>query len=159
MSTNEYLATYLRDHHAGATSGVSLAQRIAGRDDEVGRAVAPIAAEIEQDKRTLEDVMARLEVSPNVIKDALGKAAEVAARLKLNQHLLGDSPLSPLIELEALSLGVLGKAKLWIALSESVAGDPRLAHVDLDALAARAQSQHDRLEALRAGVAGSTFGG
>jgi hypothetical protein len=157
--SSEYLHTYLRDHHAGATGGLSLAQRIAGRDDDLAAAVAPIAAEIEEDKATLEDVMGRLGVGPNVVKDAIAKVGEVAGRLKLNQHLLQQSPLSPMEEVEALSLGVLGKGKLWVALKLAIGEDPRLAGVDLDVLAQRAWSQHDRLEELRVEQARDTLSG
>ena len=144
-----YLATYLRDHLAGATGGLALARRIAGRDDAIAAAVRPIAGEIAEDRRALEEVMARLGVRPNRAKTAVTAVAERAGRLKPNRHLVTRSPLSPLVELEALSLGVLGKGKLWAAMADAVGDDPRLAGLDLGALERRAIEQHDRLEALR----------
>ena len=80
---------------------------------------------------------------------ALAWGAEQASRLKLNGSLLGYSPLSRLEELEALSLGVEGKASLWKALRRTHGDDPRLRDVDLAALLERAQSQRRRLERQR----------
>ncbi|MDP9435302.1 MAG: hypothetical protein M3P93_08975, partial [Actinomycetota bacterium] len=48
-----------------------------------------------------------------------------SARLKANGHLLRRSPLSDLVEMEALVLGVQGKAAGFRALRSIAAGDPR----------------------------------
>jgi hypothetical protein len=53
---------------------------------------------------------------------------------------------------------VLGKGKLWEALLATRADDPKLEGVDLAALAARARSQHDRLEELRRTAARESLG-
>ena len=47
----------------------------------------------------------------------MGWTGEKLGRLKLNGQLLGYSPLSRLIELEGLMLGIAGKLAMWIALS------------------------------------------
>ena len=59
----------------------------------------------------------------------------------------GYSPLSRLVELEGLRLGVEGKACLWRMLREL--GDPRLRSFDFDDLIARAERQRDDLERWR----------
>jgi len=51
--------------------------------------------------------------------------------------------------LETLSLGVLGKVSLWKALKEVAAHHAPLTSMNLDKLIARAQAQHDALEAER----------
>jgi hypothetical protein len=124
------LWTYLNDHLAGSTLGVSLARRVA----------EPMADEIEDDRRSLLDVMERLSVGQDRIRVAAGWGAEKVLRY---------SPLSRLEELEALSLGVEGKLALWRTLRHTHGSDPRLAGVDFDALAGRAQSQRRRLERRR----------
>ena len=75
--------------------------------------------------------------------------AEKAGRLKLNGQLLGYSPLSRLVELEGLSLGVTGKLCLWLGLRAAYQDDPRLTGFDLEGLAKRARDQRQRLERVR----------
>jgi hypothetical protein len=59
---------------------------------------------------------------------------------------------------ETLSLGVLGKLKLWQALLAIQNTDPRLQKLDYNTLIARAEAQHDKLEQLRLHLAKSVFG-
>ena len=58
---------------------------------------------------------------------------------------------------ETLALGILGKRALWRALSIVAPADLRLSGVDFDALAARAQAQHDRVEERRLQVAATAL--
>ena len=61
--------------------------------------------QIEEDVDSLQEVMDRLDVKPDRVKEAMGWTAEKLGRLKLNGQLLGYSPLSRLVELEGLMLG------------------------------------------------------
>ncbi len=108
------------------------------------RVADAMADEIDEDRRSLLDVMERLSVSPDPVRVAMGWSAEKAVRY---------SPLSRLEELEALSLGVEGKLALWRTLRHTHGSDPRLAGVDLDELIARAQSQRRSLERQRMSAA------
>ena len=155
------LGIYLNDHLAGATAGLELAKRVAGRNrnNRIGTALSKIAGEIEDDRATLRDVMGRLGATPNVAKTTAAWIAERAGRMKLNGHLLTYSPLSRVEELEALRLGVEGKHALWRTLMETRAGDPRLEGVDLEALATKARRQADELERLRIEAAKAAFTG
>lgn len=147
------IAIYLNDHLAGSTVGIELARRARGENEgtELGRFLDELTAEIEQDRATLRAVMEALGVGPDRAKLALAWAGEKAGRLKLNGRLLGYSPLSRLVELEALTLGVHGKAALWRLLDELA--DRRLDGFDFAALALRAERQLESLERhrLRAG--------
>jgi hypothetical protein len=156
-SVSDLLRTYLQDHHAGATVGVELARRTAGsnEDTEYGERLARLADQIAEDRETLERVMERLGVKPNPIKDAGGWAAEKLGRLKPNNQLLGYSPLSRVVELEGLVIGVTGKLALWEALRDSI-GD-RLDGIDFVALGTRAQGQRAELEELRRKAAAEAF--
>jgi hypothetical protein len=153
------LAIYLNDHLAGATVGVNLARRTAAsnRDSSYGEVLAALAEEIEQDRRSLLDVMEQLSIGQDRLKVALSWGAEQAGRFKLNGQLLGYSPLSRLEELEALSLGVEGKNALWLTLRRTHGDDPRLAGVDFDELIERARSQRRRLERQRRNAADEAF--
>jgi hypothetical protein len=143
------LAIYLNDHLAGATLGVELARRLraSNEDDrEFGRALAEICAEVEADRETLRAAMDRLGVGQGKLKPAAAVLAERLGRLKLNGRLWGYSPLSRLVELEMLQVGIVGKRLLWRALERTHTGD--LPDFELSALAERATSQLRRLEAL-----------
>ena len=82
----------------------------------------------------------------DALKPALAWAGEKLGRLKLNGQLTGYSPLSRLVELEGLGLGIVGKEKLWRGLErclDSVEG------FDFEQLAERAGQQRDTVEDLR----------
>ncbi len=143
------LAIYLNDHLAGSTAGVELARRARGSNEgtELGEFLATLAAEIEEDRDTLQEVMEAVSAGRDRLKVTGGWAGEKLGRLKLNGSLLSYSPLSRVVELEGLRLGVEGKACLWRMLRELA--DPRLSGFDFDALIARAERQRDELERRR----------
>ena len=146
---SDLLAIYLNDHLAGSTVGVELARRARGSNDgtELGEFLATLAAEIEEDRDTLGEVMGAVGAGRDRLKVVGAWAGEKVGRLKLNGRLLGYSPLSRVVELEGLRLGVEGKACLWRMLRELA--DPRLAAFDFDALIVRAERQRDQLEQRR----------
>jgi hypothetical protein len=77
--------------------------------------------------------------------------------LKLNGRLLRYSPLSRLVEVEGLSIGVEGKLSMWRALRRLARTEPRLQAFDFDALIARAEAQRTALERLRLLAADTAF--
>lgn len=141
-------AIYLNDHLAGSIGGEQLAKRSLGhnKDNEFGSFLAELVSEIQQDRKTLETLMASLDVGRDRLKGTAVWAAEKVGRLKLNGQLTGYSPLSRLTELEMLSLGVEGKLSLWRSLKQVAGSDPRLSEFDFDGLISRAQAQRRRLE-------------
>jgi hypothetical protein len=151
MPAPKLLSVYLQDHHAGAVTGLNLARRAAGANEGTpyGEELARIAADIEQDQRTLEDLMTKLDVGTDRIKDTVAWGGEKLGRLKPNARWLSYSPLSRLIELEGLVLGVTGKLGLWRALHRVAAEIDDLEGFDFAALEARAEDQRTRLEDLR----------
>ena len=160
MAVSGMLRTYLQDHHAGATAGLELARRAAGENDGSAYAseIAAIADEIEEDKRALDEIMKLLGVKPNPIKDAGGWTAEKLGRLKPNNRWFSYSPLSRVVELEGLALGVTGKLAVWKALRLIADTDPALDAAELDRLVDSAEEQQrgleeHRLEAARGALA------
>jgi hypothetical protein len=145
------LSTYLNDHFAGSTGATEIIRRSIRANE--GNSYAPfleqLLTEVEEDREALRDVMRRMDVSEDPVKNALAWTAEKAGRLKLNGQLLGYSPLSRLVELEGLSVGVTGKLCLWLGLRAAYQDDPRLTGVDLEELAKRARDQRQRLERVR----------
>jgi hypothetical protein len=78
--------------------------------------VAAISREIEEDKATLHEVMDRANVRRKRIRRSLARLTELATRLKPNGRLVGYSPLSRVLELEGLTIGITGKVGLWRSL-------------------------------------------
>jgi hypothetical protein len=151
------LSTYLNDHLTGSTLGVELARRARGQNEgtPLGRYLDELVVEIEEDRDTLKRVMQAVGAGEDRIKQKLAWLAEKGGRLKPNNRLFGYSPLSRVIELEGLSLGVEGKRCLWESLREI--GDPRLAEFDFGALIDRAARQRAGLEERRLAAASTAF--
>ncbi|MEV6612027.1 hypothetical protein [Kutzneria sp. NPDC051319] len=149
------LAIYLNDHLAGATGGVELARRIAGEHEDTD--LTGLADDIEHDRDSLLRIMAALGVPQDHIKTAGGWLGEKLGRLKLNGRLFSRSPLSYVIELEAMRLGVDGKAAGWQTLRSLAEHDDRLDRTHLDELLTRAEAQKETLERLRVRAAQTVF--
>ena len=159
MRAGRLLGIYLNDHLAGATAGSALARRMlaSNRGTELGSVLERVAREIEEDRMALLRVMHLLEVEPGTLKRAAALAAERIGRLKLNGRLRGYSPLSRVLELEALILGIEGKKSLWLNLRDGAALAEHLDGVDLDRLIERAEGQQAALAEHRAGAARLAF--
>jgi len=153
------LEIYLADHVAASGAGVALARRSAQSNagTELGEALRRLAAEIEDDRRTLQAIVADLGFRESKAKGAVAWFGDKLGRLKLNGQLRGYSPLSRVLELETLSVGVAGKLALWQSLRSVPAVGARLPDYDLDQLAARARRQRAEIEAHRLEAARETF--
>ncbi|MEU5591749.1 hypothetical protein [Streptomyces sp. NPDC020298] len=147
----DLLGIYLNDHLAGATVGTRRAGYVARahRGTALGDVLEPLAREIAEDRESLLGVMDRLGVPKRRYKVLAGAAAECAGRLKPNGRVVARSPLSAVLELEFLRLGVEGKAAGWRSLRPLADADGRLGPRQLDELIARAERQLSTLEELR----------
>ena len=153
------LGIYLNDHLAGATAGAERARHLAHtlRGSAQAAAVEAVATEIAEDRATLLALMKRLGVPVRRYKVCAGWTSEKAGRLKSNGRLVRRSPLSTLLELELLRIGVEGKAAGWQALRRLTdVGEP-LDPALLDDLLARARRQQDALEELRVRQVATAF--
>lgn len=142
-ATGTALEIYLNDHLAGATGGVELAARMAKShsDDAQAKALEGLASAIKEDREALLRTMRCLLVPVRQYKVVAGWAMEKLGRFKPNGHVLERSPLADLVELEALQLGVQGKADLWLALRAITGSEDRLDGPELDQLIDRAGEQ------------------
>jgi hypothetical protein len=142
------ISIYLNDHLAAATGLLELARRAAGenRGSDHGELLARLELEVAEDRSALREIMSALGVAPDPLKMIGGWVAEKAGRLKLNGRLRSYSPLSRLVELEVLSLGVRGKLALWRSLEQLAATEERLDADDLRRLIRRAERQLRALE-------------
>jgi hypothetical protein len=155
------LGIYLNDHLAGATVGTELSKRARGSNHgtEYGDVLERIAREIEEDRDTLQGLMESLEIGRDHAKVMLGWSAEKFGRLKPNGQLTGYSPLSRLVELEGLALGITGKLSLWESLKELADEDVRLDRAELTRLAERAERQRAEVWRLKQRAAREALAG
>jgi hypothetical protein len=156
----ELLGIYLNDHLAGSIAGGELAQRLAAelRGTPAEQTLRVFAQQVLEDRASLLRIMAALGVPVRRYKTAAAWLLEKVARLKPNGHLLRRSPLSTVVELEAMCLGVEGKAAGWRTLRAIAESDARLDPGELELLLTRARTQAAVLEELRTTAAAEAFG-
>jgi hypothetical protein len=154
------LGIYLNDHLAGSTTGIELVKRAcsANQGSELGRFLAELVMQIDSDRKTLQRIMDDLGIRPDHAKVAGAWMLEKAGRLKPNGQLRGYSPLSRLVELEGLALGVTGKLAVWKALRLLADGEPALDAAELDRLVDSAKEQQRQLEEHRLAAAREALG-
>ncbi|NIH83006.1 hypothetical protein [Amycolatopsis viridis] len=154
------LGIYLNDHVAVVTAGAELARRLARAEaDWAGNGkLDRLAEEMAEDRDALIEMTRTLGEAARPTGHWAGRLLEKAGRLKPNGRLLSRSPLSRVVELEGLRLGVEGKIAAWRTLRARAAADPRLDADRLDELIANARSQATRLERLRARAVAELFG-
>jgi hypothetical protein len=146
-----WLGIYLNDHLAGATAGMELAWRFArsrqGTPDR--KRLVSLAADITADRQALMQLMRSAGVPVRGHKIVAGWITEKVTRLKPNANVLTRSPLSDLIELETLYLGIQGKGAGWRVLLGAAADDGLVDTERLRALLDRADDQLAVVEELR----------
>ncbi len=139
---------YLNDHLAGAMLGSDLAEQIRDRHQgtPLGDVMASIAAQVEEDRQTLLDLMEQMGTSKNPVKQATGWLAEKTSRAKFSGILSREREHGAFMALESLTLGVEGKKSMWTVLKTVARQYPALASANLDGLIERAKAQHATLE-------------
>jgi len=146
---------HLRNHWAAACGGVDLAERVARRhrDSEVGPALAELAGQIREDRDSLGQVMAAVGADHGLLMPLTARVAERVGRLKLNGHLITRSPVSDVLELEAMRGAVTAKAAGWDSLLAFADREPQLPGARLRELRERADHQASTLEQIHRLVA------
>ena len=157
--TLQVLEIYLDDHWAGAAAGLALARRLRShnRDTEWNPRLSGCVAEIEEDSRTLAQIRRDLGFEGGGLKRLAALAGERVSSLKPNGRIFTYSPLSRVLECEALQAGVSAKRSLWASLSEVYGSDPEMFGYDFDELVARADRQLELLGSFHAYAAEIAF--
>ncbi|MGC4985844.1 hypothetical protein ACLQ18_35365 [Streptomyces sp. DT193] len=149
------LGIYLNDHLAGSTAGAGLVHRMVQEhgDSPYGQELRALEADILQDRRALVRLMTDLHVFARRYKAYGAWLGEKLGRVKPNGRMLRRSDLALLIELEAMRMGVTGKALLWRSLLAAFPDDPRLDSGRLEELLRRAERQLEAVDSLHAKAA------
>ena len=155
------LQIYLADHEAASRAGVNLVHRVRSENEAAayGDYLVKLEAEVEQDRASLINIMKALQVSANPVKQLVARAAVIVGRLKPNGQLHGYSPLSRVLELEALCAAALAKRGLWQSLRVLAPIYPELEVATLDRLIDRATEQFENLTDQHRQAAREAFGG
>ncbi|MFJ6940218.1 hypothetical protein [Streptomyces sp. NPDC101132] len=153
------LGVYLNDHRAGSAAGVALLRRMvrAHRGTPAAARLVALLRDVEEDQDSLMEVMEAFDVPVGHVKSLLMRLAEKAGRAKPNGRLVARSPLSDVLELEAMLLGVQGKLALWRSLGNVARTDSRVDRAAMHRLAARAERQIALLEGLRLAAVDRAF--
>lgn len=153
------LGIYLNDHLAGSRTGLELARHALREnpDNAVGRYLLSFIKELEDERTVLQQIQRALGVTRNEFKHLAGWVMEKVARLKTNTHLVRRTSLTRMVELEALTIAVIGKRCLWEVLQRQAKIERRLAGFDFATLIAQAESQHESLDRLRLQAADTAF--
>ena len=118
-----------------------------------------MAIEIDEDRQTLRRLVTDLGFTGSKPNEVVAWAAEKVGRLKRNGQLRGYSPLSRVLELEALSVGIAGKLALWETLERVPDPGRRLRAFELHHLIERALRQREEVEQLRLEAVHQAFAG
>lgn len=155
-STRDQLVVYLRNHDA-ALLAWSERLDLTARSHllrSVREALAPLADEVRADRGELARVMQALGVPPSRLQRIVTVVGERLGRLKPNDSWSRRTPLTDVVEVEALGLAALGTLRLWQTLltwqSLEGVGPLRawLDDLDLDALVSRSRRRIETLERL-----------
>jgi hypothetical protein len=140
----ELLGIYLSDHLAGATAGSRRMRRLADAEQKApdSDVLQRLATEIEEDRKTLMSIIEAEGIEARWYKTAIAKVGEAVGMLKSNGTLFHRSPLTSLVELEGMRMGVTAKYDLWTALRHSELSGRQ----DFDQLMQRANRQLQELE-------------
>jgi hypothetical protein len=150
-NAGRYQRRYLQDHWIASRGGVELFERSARSHQDPGAhaELRDLAADVREDRSALSAILRDFAVPPAPLRERLVSLAETAGRLKANGTLFRRSPLSDLLELEALQGAVHAKRLGWLCLLRWAAGDNPLNPYQLELLVKRAEDQQARLEGLR----------
>lgn len=149
--SKEYLETYLNDHLAGSVVALEMLEKLEEhhRDTGIGQFASDLKADVADDRKELESMIERLELSEHSTRKAAAWLTEKFTELKLRWDDAGDRSFRLLETFEALALGIEGKRSLWLALQFAAKDSPALQIVDYDRLIGRAEEQRQRVEKMR----------
>lgn len=147
MSLN-HLSTYLNDHLAGSAAALDILaglRKVEGCEEWATH----LESEIVADRQELEQLMRRADIATSRIRQTTAWLTEQLAELKTRLDDRAGGALQQLELIEALALGINGKAALWASLQAAAAHVPALQSVDYSRLVQRAADQRRTVEGRR----------
>ncbi len=147
---------YLNDHRGLLAAEQGLASRSLSSNEgtDLGHLLQAVVDQNAADQVVVDQLLERSEGSQNPLKRMLAIIGERAGRMKMNGQLTGYSPLSRVIEVEALLASTAIRREMWNAVAamgidDDVTADAALRSENAEHQHARLRDQHV-LAALRA---------
>jgi hypothetical protein len=154
--SRESLTIYLNDHLAGSVAALELLDHMIRLEQGKPREgpLARIRSEVEEDQKTLQALLQGIGGKESRVRQAAAWLTEKLGRAKLLLDAAESGELQVLESLEALALGIQGKAGLWRALAATSMTVNRLDYAGLEQRALKQFQTVDglRLEAARAAL-------
>lgn len=162
--TDKRLRIYLDDHVALMVAEVELLGRCwwSNRSQPLGEFLQRLEDEVKAQKAIVHDMIVRMVGKKTIesrMKQGAAWLAEKLGRLKLNDSLLTYSPLSRVVELEALSAAAQERIALWDNLDSTVRDDSRLDGITFSLFRDQSQQHLDELNTRRRYAAVEAFVG
>ena len=154
-SRDKFVTSYVAHHWAASKGGLDLIER-ASRSQSSARTrkvLATLTREIAEDRARLRVIADALGAGEARLAQLALSVGETVSRVKLNGRFVRRSPLSDVLELEALLAAVRGKRAGWEGMRVLAINDARIDVAELDDLIVRADSQIERLVAAHAEAA------
>lgn len=157
---HKQIGTYLNNHLAGSTTALELLEQLetTHTGTDLAQFFVILRADVLADRRELESLMQRLNITKNSLRQAAAWLAEKVTQLKLRLDSPADEALRLLEALELVSVGIEGKRVLWQSLAVASENVPELQGVDYEHLLQRSERQQRRVEAVRLEAAKAAFG-
>ena len=124
----EFLQIYIRDHDGASSGGLHLAERCleSNKTTPIAPALQSLVATLTDAQTALRSLAEHLGIERSLIREATTWVGAALDSLKLNGRLTTYSPLSRVVELEALSSAVAAQLRLWETLMAIAPLDTRL---------------------------------
>lgn len=155
--SREHLAIYLNDHLAGSVVVLEILEHLEAEASDLKPQLRTLRTDIEADRRELEALMHRLGILQSRVRKVGSWIVEQLNEVKLEADDESGGALRRLERLEAVAVGIHGKAALWSALNAAAATAPDLHGPDYERLAQRAEEQRKRVEVFRLDAASSAL--
>lgn len=148
VSPRRMRVLYLNDHLAAAAGWTALATRIArwNAGTPLGDAAQTLRRDLTDELPLLRILLRETGGRERRGKQWVARGAERLGRLRPNGSLRGYSPLSRLIDTEALVAGLALRAAMWRSLAIAFGPHHTLGHCTLHELVARAERQATELD-------------
>lgn len=152
------LEHYLTNHLAGSVAGVELVKMTAAenRGTPLGEYLHRLQRELEEDQEVLRRILKEMGKRESMVKEMGAWTLQKLAFSPLT-GLADNSTLRPVVELEGILVGTLGRRAMWVLLERYHSEDRRLSFANFTHLRERADRQVEELEGYRKEAAAVAF--
>lgn len=155
----EFLRIYIRDHDGASSGGIRLAERCyeSNRTTSLGPRLGSLVETLRTAQNEVRVIAERLAIKPSALRQATTWLGATVGGLKLNGRWTSYSPLSRVVEIEALTSAVSAQLRLWETLQRLVPFEHRFDAASIEGFLARCHELLDDLSAMHDVAADEAF--